>query len=60
MEWKPVEGAEEMTPFELNGVALSSERHSALGGGADALPGTDVKTVQPLRRASLASLSSLK
>lgn len=52
IEWKPVTGAIEMTPLDLDAIPLSSGRHSHLN--ADTLPGAD--TSQPVVKTSLTAL----
>lgn len=62
MEWKEIEGAEEMTPLELNAVPLSSELHTPLQQdtpSADALPGASAGK-GPVKKTSLSALSGLK
>lgn len=64
MEWKTIAGVTEMTPLEMNGISLSSEKHTPVSSQADAadvLPGfSGGNASKPIKKTSLGSLSSLK
>lgn len=56
MEWKTIKGAQPMTPLQLNGIPLSSGRHTTLTSDkADTLPGATA-TGTSVKKTSLSGL----
>lgn len=62
IDWKPIDGAEEMSPLALNEIPLSTERHSPTDPAytSDPLPRMSRSLARPVKKTSLSNLGKVK
>lgn len=57
-EWKPIEGADVLSPLDLNNIPLSSELHTQIPAptNADSIPSASSQDSHPIKKTSLSNL----